>query len=135
MPDGKASTSAGENWAKDPASLTKPPGGSWRESQGGLEGGAGPGGLLGGGGQVWVSAPQAPAAWRLLARTLGGLSPERAGISWLNVPGAAIQHLGSKPYFYCVLFIRSSPLKSVFMPPITEKGTCLGTTRSSFLSL
>lgn len=70
MPDGKASTSAGENWAKDPASLTKPPGWSWRESQQGLEGGAGPGGLLGGGGgQVWVPGPQAPAAWRLLART------------------------------------------------------------------
>ena len=54
---GRPLTSAGENWAKDPSSLTEPPGWSWRESQQGLEGGAEPGGLLRGGGQVWVPVP------------------------------------------------------------------------------
>lgn len=60
--------------------------------------------------------PSAPAAPRRLALPSGGLclSPERAGISWLNVPGAAIQYLGSKYYFYCILFILSSAFEICF---------------------
>lgn len=71
---GRPPTSAGENWAKDSFSLTEPPGWSWQESQQGLEGGAGPGGLLGGGAGVGA-CPQAPAALRLLARASWWLVP------------------------------------------------------------
>ena len=134
MPDGKASTSAGENWAKNPASLTKPPGWSWRESQQGLEGGAGPGGLLGGGGggRCGCLAPRPQLHGGSWHAPLGGRSLERAGISWLNVPGAAIQHLGSKRYFYCVLFIRNSPLKSVFVLPHPRQGNRFGDNSKQF---
>lgn len=113
MPDGEA----GESWAKNPASLTEPPGWSWQEAQGGLEGGAGPGGLRGAG-QVCVWGPPRPQLHRGPGPgpPLGGpcLSLGRAGISWLHAPGAAIQHLGSRRYFYWVLLIQSSAFEICF---------------------
>ena len=105
MPDG----GAGENWAKNPSSPTEPPGWSWQESQQGLEGGAGPGGLLGVGQLRWLGH-LGPSCTEAPGTPLSGLclSPGRAGVSWFNVPGAVIQHLSSGRYFYWVLFIQSS---------------------------
>lgn len=53
-------------------------------------------GLEGGAGQVWVSLGSSCA--EVPGTPLSGscLSPGKAGISWLNVPGAVIQYLGSK---------------------------------------
>lgn len=53
------------------SSLTEPPGWSWQDSQQGLEGGVGPGGLLGGGPGVgaWTPRPQLhPSSWQPLWR-------------------------------------------------------------------
>lgn len=124
MPDGEA----GENRAKDLSSLTEPPGWSWQESQQGLEGGAGPGGPLGWAGQVWAPILLGPSCTEVSGTPLSGLclSLGRAGISWLNVPGAVIQYLGSKCYFYCVLFIQTLPSKSVFKPPHPREGSGFG---------
>ena len=135
MPDGKALTSAGENWARDPASLTKPPGWSWQESQQGLEDEAGPGGLLEEVGQVWVPAPQAPAAWRLLARTHWRPVARESWHQLVECAWGCDSAFGFKALFLCFVYLKRAFEICFRAAPIPEKGTCLGTKRSSFLSL